>query len=113
MKRSEFLARVAGGAFAISTADAAPADGPFAATDIQIERAQPGKPHAGKVLAAIQPHADDIPLFAGGLVLKLIQEGYTGYLIRTTNDDHTGPGTVGEGVLANERDNFAVAKAFG
>ena len=65
------------------------------------------------VLAAIQPHADDIPLFAGGLVLKLIEEGYTGYLIRTTNDDHTGPGTVGEGVLANERDNFAVAKAFG
>ena len=113
MKRSEFIARVAGGAFAISTADAAPSDGPFADTDIQIERAQPGKPHAGKVLAAIQPHADDIPLFAGGLVLKLIQEGYTGYLIRTTNDDHTGPGTVGEGVLANERDNFAVAKAFG
>ena len=113
MKRSEFIARVAGGAFAISTADAAPSDGPFADTEIQIERAQPGKPHAGKVLAAIQPHADDIPLFAGGLVLKLIQEGYTGYLIRTTNDDHTGPGTVGEGVLANERDNFAVAKAFG
>ena len=65
------------------------------------------------MLAAIQPHADDLPLFAGGLVLKLLQEGYTGYLIRTTNDDHTGPGTVGEGVLANERDNFAVAKAFG
>ena len=88
-------------------------EGPFAATEIQIERAQPGKPHAGKVLAAIQPHADDLPIFAGGLVLKLIQEGYTGYLIRTTNDDHTGPGTVGEGVLANERDNLAVAKAFG
>ena len=88
-------------------------EGPFAATEIQIERAVTGKPHAGKVLAAIQPHADDLPIFAGGLVLKLIQEGYTGYLIRTTNDDHTGPGTVGEGVLANERDNLAVARAFG
>ena len=88
-------------------------EGPFAATEIQVERAVTGKPHAGKVLAAIQPHADDLPIFAGGLVLKLIQEGYTGYLIRTTNDDHTGPGTVGEGVLANERDNFAVAQAFG
>ena len=113
MKRGEFIARVAGGAFAASSGVAMPEEGPFAATEIQIERAQPGKPRAGKVLAAIQPHADDIPLFAGGLVLKLIHEGYTGYLIRTTNDDHTGPGSVGEGVLANERDNLAVARAFG
>ncbi len=113
MKRSEFLARVAGGAFAVSAAGATPDDGPFAATQTQIERARPGKPRAGKVMAAIQPHADDIPLFAGGVVLKLIEEGCTGYLIRTTNDDHTGPGTVGEGVLANERDNLTVAKALG
>jgi LmbE family N-acetylglucosaminyl deacetylase len=113
MKRGEFLTRVAGGAFAVPIAGAAADDGPLAATEIHIERAQPGKPQAGKVVAAIQPHADDIPIFAGGLLLKLIAEGYTGYLIRTTNDDHTGPGTVGEGVLANERDNLAVAKAFG
>jgi LmbE family N-acetylglucosaminyl deacetylase len=113
MKRSEFFARVAGGAFAISNANAMTEDGPFADTEVQIERPAPGKPHAGKVVAAIQPHADDLPIFAGGLVLKMIQEGYTGYLIRTTNDDHTGPGSVGEGVLANERDNLAVAKAFG
>jgi len=113
MNRSQFLARVAGGAFAASALGAATDEGPFAAAEPQIERAQPGRPHAGKVLAAIQPHADDLPIFAGGVVLKLIREGYTGYLIRITNDDHTGPGTVGEGVLANERDNFAVAKAFG
>jgi LmbE family N-acetylglucosaminyl deacetylase len=113
MKRGEFITRLMGGALAASVAGAAPDEGPFAATDIQIERALSGRPHAGKVLAAIQPHADDLPLFAGGLVLKLIQEGYTGYLIRTTNDDHTGPGSVGEGVLANERDNQSVARAFG
>ena len=113
MKRGEFLARVMGGTFAVSAAGATTDEGPFPTTEVQIERAEAGKPHAGKVLAAIQPHADDLPLFAGGLVLKLIQEGYTGYLIRTTNDDHTGPGTVGEGVLANERDNQAVARAFG
>jgi LmbE family N-acetylglucosaminyl deacetylase len=83
------------------------------AGEVFIERPQPGKPHAGKVLAAIQPHADDIPLFAAGLVLKLIEEGYTGYLIRTTNDDMTGPGGVGEGVLANERDNLEVARLLG
>src|SRR5215475_6348903 len=111
MKRSEFLTRVTGSAFVVSAGAAA--DGPLVDDPVEIERAQPGRPHAGKVLAAIQPHADDLPLFAGGLVLKLIQEGYTGYLIRTTNDDHTGPGSVGEGVLANERDNLAVAEAFG
>src|SRR5689334_24199896 len=112
MKRKEFLVSLAGGALA-APAMAATDEGPFVGTNIEVERAQPGKPHAGKVLAAIQPHADDLPIFAGGLVLKLIDEGYTGYLIRTTNDDHTGPGTVAEGVLANERDNRAVAQAFG
>src|SRR5436190_11503218 len=64
MKRNEFLSRVAGTAFAISTANAMADEGPFAGTEVQIERAQPGRPHAGKVLAAIQPHADDLPIFA-------------------------------------------------
>lgn len=82
-------------------------------TDVFIERATSGKPHAGKVLAAIQPHADDIPLFAAGLVAKLIDEGYTGYMIRTTNDDMAGRGTVGETVLANERDNDRLIEVMG
>jgi LmbE family N-acetylglucosaminyl deacetylase len=81
--------------------------------DLALERSAAGKPHAGKVLAAIQPHADDVPLFAGGTVAKLIREGYTGYLIRVTNDEMTGSGTRGEGVLHNEQDNDAVARALG
>ena len=72
--------------------------------DLVVERDRPGRPHEGKVLAAIQPHADDIPIFAAGTVAKLISEGYTGYLINTTNDDHAGPGTVGDTCVANERD---------
>jgi LmbE family N-acetylglucosaminyl deacetylase len=80
---------------------------------LQIERARTGKPHAGKVLAAIQPHSDDIPIFAAGTVIKLIDEGYTGYLIRVSNDDMAGPGGIAETVTANERDNFAVAKVMG
>jgi LmbE family N-acetylglucosaminyl deacetylase len=83
------------------------------ANEVFIERPLAGKPHTGKVLAAIQPHADDIPIYAAGTVAKLLDEGYTGYLIRTTNDDMTGSGTIGEGVLANERDNQAVAKVLG
>lgn len=82
--------------------------------EVAIEKVQDGKPHAGKVLAAIQPHSDDLPIFAGGTVAKLIKEGYTGYLIRTSNDDHAGKGeTVGDVIKNNEDDNFAVAKALG
>jgi LmbE family N-acetylglucosaminyl deacetylase len=78
-----------------------------------IERAVTGKPHTGKVLAAIQPHSDDIPIFAAGTVAKLLNEGYTGYLIRVTNDDMAGPGSIGDTVLANEVDNNAVARVLG
>ena len=58
--------------------------------EVVVEKFQTGLPHEGKVLAAIQSHCDDIPIFAGGTVAKLIIEGYTGSLIRTTNDDHAG-----------------------
>jgi LmbE family N-acetylglucosaminyl deacetylase len=81
--------------------------------ELVVERAVPGKPHAGKVLAAIQPHADDLPIFAAGTVAKLLNEGYTGHLIRVSNDDSAGPGTVGTTVLANEKDNDAVARVLG
>jgi LmbE family N-acetylglucosaminyl deacetylase len=84
------------------------------AEEVVVERPVEGKPHKGKVLAAIQPHSDDIPLFAAGTVAKLIREGYEGYLIRTTNDDHAGRGeTVGDVIRNNEKDNEAVAKALG
>jgi LmbE family N-acetylglucosaminyl deacetylase len=80
--------------------------------DLVIERDRPGKPHQGKVLAAIQAHSDDIPLYAGGLVAKLIDEGYTGYLIRISNDEAAGR-TLGHGVVQNEIDNQEVARALG
>jgi LmbE family N-acetylglucosaminyl deacetylase len=82
------------------------------ADDLLIERDQPGRPHEGKVLAAIQAHSDDIPLYAGGTVAKLIHEGYTGYLIRISNDEAAGK-TLGYGVVQNEIDNQEVAKALG
>src|SRR5688572_9068319 len=79
-----------------------------------IERRQTGKPHEGKVLAAIQPHCDDIPIFAGGTVLKLIDEGYTGYLITLSDDSMAGSGSgYGEVVLKNERDTIEVGKRLG
>lgn len=77
------------------------------------EPARAGRPRAGQVVAAIQPHSDDIPIFAAGTVAKLISEGCTGCLIRITNDEKVGAGTMGEAVLENERDNDAVARALG
>ena len=82
--------------------------------DIFIERPQSGRPHEGKVLAAIQPHCDDIPIFAGGTVAKLIHEGYTGYMIRTSNDEAAGVGdTIGEVILNNEIANRATSEVLG
>lgn len=78
-----------------------------------IERPSEGKPRAGQVVVAIQPHSDDIPLFAAGTVLKLMAEGATGYVIRVTNDDMAGPGSYAETVMANWRDSEAVGKALG
>ena len=120
MKRREFV----GGAFAGGVWGAAGSGfarqnssarefSAFVDAQVVIERPLAGKPHAGKVLAAIQPHADDIPLFAAGTIAKLISEGYSGCLIRSSIDDRAGGGTVGEMVLNNEKDNDAVAKALG
>lgn len=122
MERRAFLGRtltagaLAGGAMSLSgapPAQASQSNHMIFTDDLTVERDQTGRPHEGKVLAAIQPHADDIPIFAAGTVAKLINEGYTGYLINTTNDDHAGPGTVGDTVVANEDDVFEVAKALG
>lgn len=117
MERRGFLrSTLAGGALAAGQAaraeSAEPAD--FNAHGgVVIERARPDKPHAGKVLAAIQPHSDDLPIFAAGTIAKLLGEGYTGYLIRTTNDDMAGPGSIGTTVLANEQDNQEVSRVMG
>ena len=82
--------------------------------DVTIERKQPGKPHKGKMLAAIQPHCDDIPIFAGGTVLKLIDEGYEGILVTMSDDSMAGAGSGhGEVVWKNEKDTREVAKRLG
>lgn len=81
--------------------------------EVVIEGNAPGKPHVGKVLAAIQPHSDDLPLFAAGTVAKLMKEGYTGYLIRSSNDEVAGPGNIPETIMANHHDNQELAKVMG
>jgi LmbE family N-acetylglucosaminyl deacetylase len=82
--------------------------------DVTVERRLEGKPHQGKMLAAIQPHCDDIPIFAGGTVLKLIEEGYQGILITVSDDSMAGAGSsIGDIVLKNENDTREVARRLG
>jgi LmbE family N-acetylglucosaminyl deacetylase len=114
MKRREFLHGVLGGITATKLNAAGAQLSP--ATPV-LERSQSGTPHKGKVLAAIQPHSDDVALLCAGTVAKLIREGYTGYMIRATNDDMGDdigePGTVGENVLRNEREVTEQARVLG
>jgi LmbE family N-acetylglucosaminyl deacetylase len=79
--------------------------GQTAAPQPMIERANPDQPGKGKVFALITPHLDDGPIFAGGTIAKLLNEGYTGYFIRVSNDEKDSYNlTLGETVLANEQD---------
>jgi LmbE family N-acetylglucosaminyl deacetylase len=81
---------------------------------VVIERSSSDRPHSGKVLALITPHLDDGPIFAGGTVVKLLNEGYTGYFIRTSNDEKDSYHlSLGETVLANERDTARLVKTVG
>ena len=82
--RRDFFTRMLAG---LSVLKLETASGQQSSTGPFLERSRPGTPHRGKVLAAIQPHSDDIALLCAGTVAKLIQEGYTGYMIRATNDD--------------------------
>jgi len=114
MNRRDFFldTLLAGGAAASVTPVAAQTA--TQAGEVVIERAAAGKPHAGKVLAVVHPHADDATIFAAGAILKLIDEGYVGHLIRTSNDEVDSYNlSLGETVAANERDNRAVARALG
>lgn len=81
--------------------------------DIVVERDQPGKPHKGNVFAAVHAHLDDVPYYAGGLCAKLIGEGYTGYIIRTSNDEKCGGQTTAENILSNEQEHLKMAKVLG
>lgn len=119
MQRRRFLeSSFAGGVLAAQTPAKELQGGGTGATsyevEVTIERKQPGRPHKGKMLAAIQPHCDDIPIFAGGTVLKLIDEGYEGILITVSDDSMAGTGSsYGDIVLKNENDTREVARRLG
>ncbi len=72
-----------------------------------------GQPYAGRVLVAVTAHADDFSLFAGGTIAKLIDEGYTGYVIRVTDDEKDGVATAAENSERNRREIYDAARILG
>ena len=114
MQRREFFTSMLAG---LATARIRAAGAQQTSSAPVLERPQSGTPHKGKVLAAIQPHSDDVALFCAGTVALLLQEGYTGYMIRATNDDMGDdvgePGSIGENVLRNEREVTEQTRVLG
>lgn len=81
---------------------------------VTVERRREGKPHRGKVLAAIQPHCDDIAIYAAGTVLRLLDEGYEGILVTMSDDSMAGTGRLhGEIAARNELETIEVARRLG
>jgi len=71
------------------------------------------QPHRGSVFVAVHAHVAEVPHFGGGLCARLVAEGYTGFLVRTTNDESSGGKTAAQNILANETEHAAMAKALG
>ena len=110
MERRDLFA----GALGLLSVSQLPAQTPPTDGSVFIERPATGEPHQGKALALITPHLDDGPFFACGTVAKLLKEGYTGYFIRTSNDEKDSYDlTLGETVAGNERDAGEFLKACG
>ncbi|MFZ0590897.1 MAG: PIG-L family deacetylase [Bryobacteraceae bacterium] len=113
MERRDFLSLFAAGVGSAPQGSSQTVAG-GSPTDVVVERSATGKPHQSKVFALITPHLDDGPIFAGGTVAKLLREGYTGYFIRTSNDEKDSyKRTLGATVLANEQDTALFAKTIG
>src|SRR6266446_4544671 len=107
MIRRDFLASALTGSLA---AQVNPSD----RASVVVEKSASGTPHRGKTLALVTPHLDDGPIFAAGAIAKLLREGYTGYFIRTRNDEKDSFDlSLGETVLANERDTASMLAALG
>ena len=83
-------------------------------SEVIVEPWDGGRPHEGKVFAAIFPHSDDFSLFAGGTMLKMIGEGYTGFFIRVSNDEMDSYDlSAGETISRIEQETRDVAELLG
>jgi LmbE family N-acetylglucosaminyl deacetylase len=114
MDRRDFFSGALAGAMLSGAQAAAQTNVAGDTHSVTIERAAAGHPHQNKVFALVTPHLDDGPIFAGGTIAKMLREGYTGYFIRTSNDEKDSAGlSLGATVLANENDTALFVKTIG
>ncbi|HLJ15252.1 MAG TPA: PIG-L family deacetylase [Bryobacteraceae bacterium] len=71
------------------------------------------RPFRGRVLVVVTCHADDFSIFAGGTIAKLIDQGYTGYLVRITDDEKSGGPDPQHNAAQNDREVREVARILG
>ena len=83
------------------------------ADQVIIERKVAGQPDQGKALVAVAANIIDIPIHSSGTCAKLINEGYEGYLVRISNDELYGDGTIFQNIHNNETETTHAAKALG
>jgi len=83
------------------------------ADQVIIERKVSGQPNQGKTLVAVGANIIDIPIHSSGTCAKLIDEGYEGYLVRISNDELYGDGTIFQNIHNNETETTHAAKALG
>lgn len=81
--------------------------------NIVLERKMSGKPNEGKILVAVGANIADIPIYSSGTCVKLMNEGYEGYLIRISNDELYGDGSIFQNIHSNETETMNSAKALG
>jgi LmbE family N-acetylglucosaminyl deacetylase len=73
------------------------------------------KPLPGKSFLAILPHHDDHThqYGFGGLIARLIDDGYAGRYVRVTNDEKDGGHGWGNNDLINEKETYDAVRALG
>ncbi len=71
------------------------------------------RPYRGRVLVVVTCHADDFSIFAGGTIAKLIDQGYTGYLVRVTDDEKSGGPDPQHNAAQNDREVRETARIIG
>jgi LmbE family N-acetylglucosaminyl deacetylase len=78
-----------------------------------LSKPAPDRPFRNHVLVVVTCHADDFSIFAGGSIQKLIDEGYTGFLVRVTDDEKSGGPDPQLNSSQNDREVREVAQLLG
>ncbi|MEO7653148.1 MAG: PIG-L family deacetylase, partial [Bryobacteraceae bacterium] len=74
-----------------------------------------GKIPSGKVVLVLQPHHDDhtTDYGMGGLIARMVDEGYDAYFVRASNDEKDGPHGYPRNDMVNLRESMEAAKILG